>query len=1044
MKLYPLYPAVFVSPITGRLASFEQLPELEIGQIWIGSRSKRALPSLKVIDLRIDVNFLLDKVDKLISSVGISVSRGLSVSGSPITESGTINLTLDNELQSLSALSSNGILVRTGAATYIPRTITANTGISITNPDGVSGNPTISVSNVGTAGTYAYPSSVTTNAQGQISSITAGDTPLTAIYGSDLQTQITIVSPNISAVGLTDNVYLLGTQFLRIPTGTTAQRPDGSLTATVAGMMRFNTTLGVSEQYDGSSWLPDTFGTVTSITAGAGLAGGTITSSGTISIANDTTLPGSGAVIIPRGTTAQRPSSPAIGMIRYNIDSSVYESYSGSSWLSQTFGTVTSVSGTSGQISSTGGNTPVLALISTGVGAGSYTNASITVDTYGRATAVSSGTPPILGVAGTTNQIYVTPATQYPVIYIAANPIIPGTDSITIPIGSTAQRSGTPTLGMFRANSDTNVLEYYGSSSWLTINSSNATVSSVAITGSTGLSVSGSPVTTSGTFGLTLGTELQGLSSLATTGIVARTGTGAYVNRTITASTGISVTNGNGVSDNPTIAVSIIPLANGGTNANLTASNGGIFYSTASAGAVLSGTSTANQILLSGSSTAPSWSTATYPVSTTINQLIYSSAANTIAGLSTANNGVLITSGSGIPSISTFLPTAVQANITSAGTLTSGTWNASLITVGYGGTGLSSTTAYGVLCGGTTSTSTYQNVGTGTSAQFLSGNGSSSLPTWKTAVTSVAISVNSGLTVSGSPITGSGTITLGLSNIPITALSGYPSNTTTFLRGDGTWSNTFTGGINITGGRLEVTSTSSSIPSGLWFAYFKLSGSSAISGGWNLGGLPVSIACSGSIWAVEFESTSSIKKKNILSKYQDFKEELKVKFDNIDFVKYEWKDKPKKGFGEYYGYIAENVSETFPELVNLESMDYSPSILKFAKVKNISLQSCDIIFNEDVNIAILSKIKYYTNNEKQYETIVLEQLNSRTYRISITKEIIITDEIFVYGVYEKVPLVSKTRFSDMVATRLKILIDDVSTLSQKIDILENKYISTLS
>ena len=58
MKLYPLYPAVFVSPITGRLASFEQLPELEIGQIWIGSRSKRALPSLKVIDLRIDVNFL--------------------------------------------------------------------------------------------------------------------------------------------------------------------------------------------------------------------------------------------------------------------------------------------------------------------------------------------------------------------------------------------------------------------------------------------------------------------------------------------------------------------------------------------------------------------------------------------------------------------------------------------------------------------------------------------------------------------------------------------------------------------------------------------------------------------------------------------------------------------------------------------------------------------------------------------------------------------------------------------------------------------------
>lgn len=51
----------------------------------------------------------------------------------------------------------------------------------------------------------------------------------------------------------------------------------------------------------------------------------------------------------------------------------------------------------------------------------------------------------------------------------------------------------------------------------------------------------------------------------------------------------------------------IAPLANGGTNANLTASNGGVVYSTASAFAVLAGTATANQCLLSGSTAAPSW-----------------------------------------------------------------------------------------------------------------------------------------------------------------------------------------------------------------------------------------------------------------------------------------------------------------------------------------------------------------------------------------------------------------------------------------------------
>jgi hypothetical protein len=58
---------------------------------------------------------------------------------------------------------------------------------------------------------------------------------------------------------------------------------------------------------------------------------------------------------------------------------------------------------------------------------------------------------------------------------------------------------------------------------------------------------------------------------------------------------------------------SVIGLAYGGTNANLTASNGGIFYSTATAGAVLAGTATAGQVLRSGASTTPAWSTATYP-----------------------------------------------------------------------------------------------------------------------------------------------------------------------------------------------------------------------------------------------------------------------------------------------------------------------------------------------------------------------------------------------------------------------------------------------
>lgn len=94
-----------------------------------------------------------------------------------------------------------------------------------------------------------------------------------------------------------------------------------------------------------------------------------------------------------------------------------------------------------------------------------------------------------------------------------------------------------------------------------------------------------------------------------------------------------------------------LALANGGTNANLTANNGGIFYSTASAGAILAGTATARQMLQSGASTTPAWSTTTWPATSTINQLLYSSAASVISGLATANNGTLVTSATGVPSI---------------------------------------------------------------------------------------------------------------------------------------------------------------------------------------------------------------------------------------------------------------------------------------------------------------------------------------------------------------------------------------------------------
>jgi hypothetical protein len=81
----------------------------------------------------------------------------------------------------------------------------------------------------------------------------------------------------------------------------------------------------------------------------------------------------------------------------------------------------------------------------------------------------------------------------------------------------------------------------------------------------------------------------------------------------------------------------------------------------------------------SGAITTGSWSGTTIPVTgggtgltgTTINQLLYSSATNTIAGLATANKGVLITSTGGVPSI---LGSTAHGQILIAGASTAPAW----------------------------------------------------------------------------------------------------------------------------------------------------------------------------------------------------------------------------------------------------------------------------------------------------------------------------------------------------------------------------------
>ena len=124
--------------------------------------------------------------------------------------------------------------------------------------------------------------------------------------------------------------------------------------------------------WNGSAWASTGgSGTVTSVTAGTGLNGGTITTSGTIDLAD----------------TAVTAGSYTYSSFTVDAQGRLTAASSGTAPVT-CVATGTGLSG--GPITSTG----TIALADTAVTAGSYTYANITVDAQGRLTAASSNTPP--------------------------------------------------------------------------------------------------------------------------------------------------------------------------------------------------------------------------------------------------------------------------------------------------------------------------------------------------------------------------------------------------------------------------------------------------------------------------------------------------------------------------------------------------------------------------------------------------------------------------------------------------------------------------
>lgn len=306
----------------------------------------------------------------------------------------------DADLTALAALSTTGMLSRTGSNTYALRTVTGTAGrIGVTNGDGVSGNPTLDLATVTDAGggsllkftrdTYGRVSGTSAVTTGDLTSLLNGT--YLQLSGGTLTNFLTLHADPTSALHAATKQYVDS-----IASG--IKYKESVRAATTA-----NITLSAPQSIDGIS----------------------VIAGDRVLVKNQTTASANGIYVVAAGAWTRATDADSAGELNGGTTVWVNEgsTQADTGWTVTNDGTVT-IGTTSivwtqtsglGQISAGAGltktgntlnigtasasrivvNADNIDLASSGVTPGTYTK--ITVDTYGRATVGATATPADIG-----------------------------------------------------------------------------------------------------------------------------------------------------------------------------------------------------------------------------------------------------------------------------------------------------------------------------------------------------------------------------------------------------------------------------------------------------------------------------------------------------------------------------------------------------------------------------------------------------------------------------------------------------------------------